>query len=411
MMRMKKLFCAALAAACLFGALVLPVSAEPMFSPVNKYTPGQFPDVALGAWFTPYVATAYSLGLMQGNANGAFCPGGSVTLAETVTLAARLHRLSRGDNGAFPETRPWYQAYVDYATENGMLMADYPDYNAPATRSEFAAILARALPEGALTEINTVEDGVIPDVPMDAVNGLEIYTLYRAGVLIGNDDRGSFAPDTEIRRSEVAAIAVRMADPEQRLTMTGPVSGAAQDLQLQPAAEDAFFSDAAMLGNSLVDGMMLCSKLKMDFYGGTSLTVYRNRLDELLKKQYGKVYIQLGINELGGSKDDFINAYRKIIEKIQGTMPEADIYIMAITPVTRQKDAGGVFTMKRIGEFNDALYALAGETGCWYLDSCTLLCDGSGYLPEAYGGWDGSPHLSVDGYLAWAELIRTYYAP
>ena len=252
-------------------------------------------------------------------------------------------------------------------------------------------------------------DGEIPDVPMDAENAGEIYSLYRAGIVIGNDAAGSFAPDTEIRRSEVAAIAVRMVDPEKRLTRNS--GGEAPNLSLQPAADDAFFADAAMLGNSLVDGMMLSSGLKMAYYGGTSKTVFNNRVSELLQKQYGKVYIQFGINEVGGSKDNFIDGYRKIVQRIQATMPEADIYIMAITPVTKNRDAAGVFTMKRIGEFNDALYALAEETGCWYLDTCKLLCDDSGYLPEAYGGWDGSPHLSTAGYVAWADVIRTYYAP
>ena len=126
-MNLKKLMSVILAAACLLGVLVLPVSAAPMIPAVNSYVPGQFSDVALNAWFTPYVATAYTLGLMQGNPGGTFAPGGNVTLAETVTLAARLHRLSRGDSGAFPETQPWYQAYVDYARENGVLTVDYPD--------------------------------------------------------------------------------------------------------------------------------------------------------------------------------------------------------------------------------------------------------------------------------------------
>ena len=406
---MKKYLCLILAAACLLCALAVPVSAEPMIPAVNTYVPGQFSDVALGAWFTPYVATAYTLGLMQGNPDGTFSPGGDVTLAETVTLASRLHRLSRGDTGAFPETQPWYQAYVDYAGENGLLTVAYPDYDVPATRSQFAAIMAKTLPQGGLEAIRELEDGAIPDVPMDGENAAEIYALYRAGILIGNDDQGTFAPETQIRRSEVAAIAVRLADPEQRLT--GPVDDGRPNLTLQPEMGDEFFADAAMLGNSLVDGMMLFSGLKMDYYGGTSKTVYNNRLEEMLRKQYGKIYIQLGINEVGGSKENYIEAYRKIILRIQETMPGAEIYIMAITPVTRNKDAAGLFTMKRLGEFNEALYALAEETGCWYLDTFTLMCDDSGFLPASYGGWDGSPHLSTSGYQAWAALIRTYYNP
>ena len=181
------------------------------------------------------------------------------------------------------------------------------------------------------------------------------------------------------------------------------------DLQTRARAEDDFFADAAMLGNSLIDGMMLCSGLPLAYYGGTSRTVFKNRLNELLQKQYGKVYIEFGINELGGGMDSFITAYRGIIERIRAAMPDAEIYIMAITPVTRAKSDQGVFTMKRIGEFNDALYQMAKETECWYLDTCGGLCDATGYLPAQYAGWDGSPHLEAAGYKAWAEVIRTHY--
>ena len=91
-------------------------------------------------------------------------------------------------------------------------------------------------------------------------------------------------------------------------------------------------------------------------------------------------------------------------------MPEAELYLMAVTPVTKTVSDRGTFTMKRIGEFNARLRALAEESECWYLDACTPLCDESGYLPAAYAGWDGSPHLATAGYVAWADVIRSYYA-
>ena len=410
---MKQLFkqiAAIVLAACLLGGMVCAVAAEGLsnFEETTRvYTPGQFPDVALAGWYTPYVAAVYELGLMQGNSVGAFCPGGNVTYAETLTIAARMHKIYYTGDGAFTQSEPWYQVYVDYARENGISAAAFDNFDAPARRSEFAAILAHALPASALSEMNAVADGTIPDVPASAENAAEIYLLYRAGILTGNDAAGTFAPDSEIRRSEVAAIAARMARPALRCSFVPKVY---PDLQTRTRAEDGFFSDAAMLGNSLVDGMMLCSGLPMAYYGGTSRTVFNNRLNELLQKQYGKVYIEFGINELGGSVDSFITSYRGIIERIRATMPEAEIYIMAITPVTKAKSDQGVFTMKRIGEFNDALYLLAKETDCWYLDTCGGLCDATGYLPAQYAGWDASPHLEVAGYKAWAEVIRTHYA-
>ncbi len=406
---------ALLLALLLTAAWALPaLAAEPGLinfqNKVRTYTDGMFPDVG-DAWYTTYVAAVYELGLMQGDADGHFRPDGSVKLSETAALAARIHQNYFEGSTEFSQGEPWYQVYVDYCLENGILTADYPDYGAAAKRSDFAAILSRAMPDSALPQINEIGDGQIPDVPADSADAAEIYLLYRAGILTGNDIYGTFAPDSDIRRSEVAAIVSRMAYRSLRKTVTLTPKPPYPDLAEGARQDDDFFSDAAMLGNSLVDGMMLCSGLKnMTFYGKTGHTVYQNRLNELLQRQFGKVYIEFGINEVGSSQDEFIRRYRNIVTAIQAAMPEADVYIMAITPVTSARSAEGTFTMKKINAMNEALHALAEELQCWYLDCCTPLCGADGYLPSAYGGWDGSPHLSVDGYLAWAEVIRTHYA-
>ena len=377
---------------------------------VNTYTDGMFPDVAED-WYTTYVAAVYELGLMQGDADGSFRPDGSVTLAETAALAARIHRNYHTGSTEFAQGQPWYQVYVDYCLDNGMLTAQIADYNAAAKRSEFAAVLSRAVPASALPAFNDIADGAIPDVPADAENAAEIYQLYRAGILTGGDIYGTFLPGSDIKRSEVAAIVSRIAYASLRREVALAEKPAYPDLAEGARQDDEYFADAAMLGNSLVDGMMLCSGLsKMSFYGKTAHTVYNNRLNELVQRQYGKVYVEFGINEIAGSKDEFIRRYREIVVTIQNAMPEADVYIMAITPVTKARSAEGTFTMQRINDFNAALHALAEELQCWYLDCCTPLCDAEGYLPANYGGWDGSPHLSNEGYLAWAEAIRTHYA-
>ena len=62
-------------------------------------------------------------------------------------------------------------------------------------------------------------------------------------------------------------------------------------------------------------------------------------------------------------------------------------------------------------ELVQTIYRLAEEEQCWYLDCCTPLCTEEGYLVDRYAGWDGSPHLDTSGYVAWAEVVRTHYAP
>ena len=48
----------------------------------------------------------------------------------------------------------------------------------------------------------------------------EIYAFYRAGILDGSLADGSFLPDSGIKRSEVAAIIVRMFDTSERRSVT-----------------------------------------------------------------------------------------------------------------------------------------------------------------------------------------------
>ena len=188
------------------------------FKTVNTYTAGQFADVAASYWGAPNIAKAYELGLMKGSSDSAFDPEGSVTVAQTVTMAARLHSIYTTGSENFVQSGVWYQTYVDYCKENGILKKDFADYNAPAKRSDFAAILAAALPEEALNAINTVTS--IPDVAEKSENGAAIYALYRAGILTGNDAQGTFGPETSINRAAAAAILTRMADTSLRKSVT-----------------------------------------------------------------------------------------------------------------------------------------------------------------------------------------------
>ena len=412
---MKRFFVLVLALMLLLSYAVPSFAAEETaglknFKKTAVYTDGLFDDVAETDWYRSSVAAVYELGLMKGGGDGNFNVGGDVTIAETLVLADKLYSIYHTGKSEFSTGSPWYQPYVDYALDCGILTGPYEDYTAPATRREFVAILSRALPASVLPVLNPLEDGAVPDVDTNSDHAEEIYRFYRAGILAGSSVYGHFRPETTISRSETAAIVTRLAYRSLRVRF------ALEEL-LYPnlekqgtPADDDYFADAAMLGNSLVDGMELYSGLPMHYFGGTGLTVYKNKLDELLKQQYGKVYVEFGINELGGNFETIIDSYRKNVEAIKAAMPEAQIYLMAVTPVTKARSDAGSFTMERITAFNEKLCTLAEETECWYLDCCTPLCDEDGYLPEEFGGWDGSPHLSVAGYCAWADVIRDYYA-
>ena len=196
------------------------------FPKVAVYTQGQFTDVSASEWYTGSVASAVEFGLMKGNGPSTFNPTGNVTIAEAVTMAARIHSIytTGGESFVQKSGQAWYQVYLDYAYQNGIIsQSDYTcDVNQKITRAKFAAIFAKALPEKALVTKNTVADGKIPDVPMSATYAAAVYQLYRAGILSGSDEAGSFYPQNTIRRAEAAAVVSRMADSDNRVAVSLP---------------------------------------------------------------------------------------------------------------------------------------------------------------------------------------------
>ena len=191
------------------------------FTRTTAYKQGQYTDVPVGQWFTSSVADAFELGLMKGNSATTFNPYGDVTLAEAITMASRIHSIYYTGTENFNQNSSgaWYQTYLDYAYNNGIINSSYynTDVNVRGTRAQFAEILSNSLPDEALQSINSVSDNAIPDVKMTDYYAQFVYRLYRAGILTGGDVNGTFSPLTYITRAEAATIISRMAESDNRI--------------------------------------------------------------------------------------------------------------------------------------------------------------------------------------------------
>lgn len=202
-------------------------------------------------------------------------------------------------------------------------------------------------------------------------------------------------------------------DPEQEPSpAVEPDSGVDVPEQDVPA-DDEYFADAAFIGNSLMDGFRLYSGLTCcDIYAKTSMTVLGvgDYLNQMADKEYGKIYILLGINEIGYESYTFKDYYTDMVERLQTDHPDAVIYIMGLSPVSRAKsDSHDYFNMERIGIYNERLHEIAEEKGCRYIDLCDALAGEDGYLP-ADVTFDGI-HFTAEEYGVWLDYLRTHYIP
>ena len=191
--------------------------------PPANVTDGPLPfgDIAADAWYRADVEKAYRSGLISGKSATSFAPDANMTVAEAVKLAACMHQLYHdGEITLGNAPTQWYMSYMEYALENWII----PNQNTIArandiiTRKEFVDIFYMALPDREYKVINSISDGWIPDVDMSLDDSYvdSVYIFYRAGILTGSDENGTFNPDSNIKRSEVAAIVTRMMDADSR---------------------------------------------------------------------------------------------------------------------------------------------------------------------------------------------------
>lgn len=233
-------------------SLCVPASAAALsgFEKKQDYTEGQFVDVPAGSLWADNVRTAYEFGLMIGVSNTLFQPNGNVTTIQAIIMACRLHNTYYANEATFEGggTRP----YVEYALEQEIISKEYENYNSPIDRASFAMILGASLPNAVLPAVNVVVDGAIPDVEKGTDYYDAVYRLYRAGILVGNDAKGTFAPSSNITRGAAAAIVSRMANESLRKTVTldtpyfaaVPMKQLANLKSIQKGASDAELTEA-----------------------------------------------------------------------------------------------------------------------------------------------------------------------
>lgn len=199
-----------------------------IFTPVAAFiisdsTEFPFKDVSKTDWSYEWIKKAYDRGLIAGMSSDTFQPDGTLTYAQAITLAARLHQTyyegaSTLENG----TVNWYDPYVEYCFNNGIIDEKTKNsgsslMNTPIDRATFVGYFSKTMPGSEFPDKNTIPYGSIPDVTKATVNSDAIYLFYRSGILNGSDEKGSFKPYSSIRRSEVAAILIRMVDASCRV--------------------------------------------------------------------------------------------------------------------------------------------------------------------------------------------------
>ena len=131
-------------------------------------------------------------------------------------------------------------------------------------------------------------------------------------------------------------------------------------------------------------------------------------LDALAQMECGKVYVMLGVNELGWPRSQtYYDQYGKVIDRIRQDHPDAEVVIQSLLPVSASQEAKGTYVNnERIAEYNELLLQLAVEKNCPYVNVAEAVTGEDGCLkPELTS--DGV-HLNKVGCAVWLDYLRTH---
>ena len=131
-------------------------------------------------------------------------------------------------------------------------------------------------------------------------------------------------------------------------------------------------------------------------------------LDAMAEEDFGKIYVMLGVNELGWSKTEtFHDQYAKVIDRLRSDHPDAEIILQSILPVSAKQEKKKTYVNNgRIAAYNEVIFQLAEEKDCAFVDAAEAVTDENGCLRAAWNS-DGV-HLNVKGCRAWLEYLRTH---
>lgn len=358
-----------------------------------------FPDVPPDAWYAEELHTLAADSRINGYPDGSFRPEAAITVGEYIQLLAGDHNnQNSGLLDGFDCSPERLQRAIS-RKEAAWLLAS-------AARCQGETL---AVPEGIHRALKDYR--VIGETYQEAVG-----MAYGAGLVTGWQD-GYYHPEESLRRCEAVVTVARLLDPFRRAEAVIPAYDYASPVPESAAVADSFFADAAFVGNSQMDGFGLYSGLQEGtFLGATSVTVYdvwdAGREELFRSRQFGKIYILLGINEIGYGVETVAEAYDEMLQKFQQLQPKADLYVLSLLPVCEEKrtalEISYDISNASVRALNGQLQQVCNNRKVYFVNLYEVFADENGGLPAELC-WN-AVHLNVAPHKKWLAYLKTHTA-
>lgn len=182
---------------------------------------------------------------------------------------------------------------------------------------------------------------------------------------------------------------------------------------------EEFFQDTLFIGDSRTMGLAEYADIEgAVFFANTGMNIYRLyslknavhdqelKLEDILaEKQFRKIYLMLGINELGYDEKQTVKRYEEEVVKLRELQPEAEIVLEANLHVTTARSGrDAIFNNENINRINENIRQIAEKYELSYIDVNEIFDDETGGLNPEYT--HDEVHVLGKYYQQWANWIR-----
>lgn len=182
---------------------------------------------------------------------------------------------------------------------------------------------------------------------------------------------------------------------------------------------EEFFQNTLFIGDSRTMGLAEYADLNdAVVFANTGMNIYRlyslkNGLqnqepyleDILAEKQFRKIYLMLGINELGYDEAQTVKRFEEEVLKLREMQPDAQIILEANLHVTSERsERDEIFNNEGIDRINENIRQIAEKYGFSYIDVNEIFDDETGALNPEYT--HDEVHVLGKYYQQWADWIR-----
>ena len=242
------------------------------------------------------------------------------------------------------------------------------------------------------------------------------FFIYMTGANLGNDEtENNMFLSSDV--SKIESIADDSPDKVKEIINPVPLS--------EPLTE-TYFGKCAFVGDSITVGLSDYQLVPIkNVYAEIGMNIEKINTDTI-QTQFGQttvleglkqakpenIYIMLGSNGIAWlSVSDMISYYSEFVDSVKQNLPDSNIYILSIPPVTAARESAEEEPILNsdIDKYNSELLKMADEKKIYYVDINTALKGNDGKFPEENAAEDGM-HFKKTTYSIMLDYILSHTA-